>query len=178
MFYLLLCYKNYKIKDQMLVLIPFSLFFILLFIVLVYYIANFNNSQKKIWQQTVFLYNKIHNYIIIWLYKYVISSMPDNKKEELVLHIADLHGRVIIEKDLKKRLKEESSIRDDIKDLYENAKADKTINDINVLYERVKIYEDRYNAVQYSHKRSWILMIITILWLLYSMILYMHYLNI
>gem|GEM_PF-3260741 len=89
--------------------------------------------------------------------------MPDNKKEELVLHIADLHRRVIIEKDLTKRLKEESSIRKDIEDLYGYAKADKTINEINVLYEKAEIYVDRYNAVQYSHKRSWILMIITIL---------------
>jgi len=158
--------------------IPFLLFFVLLFSILIYYIANFNNSLKKIWQQTVFLYNKIHNQIIIWLYKYVIDSMPENKKEELVLHIADLHGKVITEKDLTKRLKYEISIRKDIEDLYRDASASDTIDKINLLYEKVEIYADRYNAVQYSHKRSWVLMIITILGLLYSIILSVHYLNI
>ncbi len=162
----------------MIVLISFSLFFVLLFVVLAYYIANFNNSLKKIWQQTVFLYNKIHNLIIIWLYKYVINSMPENKQEELVLHIADLHKGVIMEKDLTKRWEEESIIKKDIEDLYKGVKIPKLIDDINVLYDKVEIYVDRYNAVQYSRKRSWILVIITVFGLLYTIILAIHYLNI
>ena len=128
-------------------------------VVLVFIICRvFLNKINLAWIELNYLYNKVHNVFVISLYNDILKNIPEKKQKDTIDYMINLNMKVILEKNIVKRVENEKKTKKYLLDLIQSNKYNRKIEEI---YSQVNTYIEKIHEISKVYKR--LLMIFNVL---------------